>query len=138
MTTITVKLDGVDQPLDFPWFQDQYLGNLLRNPRPSTLQDIEKDEYWANIMHDYCHAKGAGAEYDAWANAADKNGPEREALKNKQVYCDRKEQDMGVREAFRKDVGLVKSAAKLSRDQQGGLSPEMQRTFFMNSEDEED
>jgi hypothetical protein len=137
MATITLKVSGADQTFDFPWFQDQYLGNLLGNPRPSSLQDIEKSEYWANLMHDYCHSKGAGPLYDAWANANNKNGPERDALKNAQVWSDRKQQNMEVREAFRKDLGFVKMVYR-HKLKQTDLGQEIEATFDPNQEQAEE
>jgi hypothetical protein len=135
MATITVRVKGVDQNFDFPWFNED-LTRLPGNPRPSTLQDIENSEYWANLMHDYCHAKGAGPRYDAWANASNKNGPQRDALKSTQVWCDRKNANMEVREAFRKDLGFVKMVYRHRVDQ--GLPEEIEATFDPSQEQAEE
>jgi hypothetical protein len=139
MASISLKVAGSDQTFDFPWFNED-LGRLLGNPRPSTLQDIEKNEYWANLFHDYCYAKGAGPRHAAWVNASDKerkDGPQREALKETQVQTDTVPvQTLGVREAFRVDLGLVKAVYREKEKQDKGLGEEINDTFGLNTEEE--
>lgn len=130
MASITLKVSGNDSTIDFPWFTES-LDNLLGNPRPSTLQDIEKDQYWANLFNNYCHAKGAGAEYDAWANAGFGNGPERDALKNVSVLSETKG-SKDVREAFRADLGWIKAILKEKQKQEQGLGEELNDTFNLD------
>jgi hypothetical protein len=132
MASITLKVKGNDETVNFPWF-NQSLDNLLGNPRPSTLQDIEKNEYWANLFHDYCHDKGAGPQFDAWANAANKDGPEREALKKMRVQSATKG-IMEIREAFRADLGFVKAVVREKQKQDQGLGEELNNTFDLNWE----
>jgi hypothetical protein len=127
MATITLKVKGNDETVDFPWFTES-TDNLLGNPRPSTLQDIMKNEYWANLFNNYCHVKGAGPQYDAWVNAGSLDGPEREALKSVQVQSETKGM-LEVREAFRADLGFVKAIVREKQKQEQGLGEELNNTF---------
>ena len=127
MASITLKVNGNDQTVDFPWFTES-LDNLLGNPRPSTLQEILKDQYWLNLFNSYCHANGAGPQYDAWANDGFGDGDEREALKAMQVQTQTKGVK-DIREAFRADLGHVKAVLQESKRQQEGLGEEIHNTF---------
>jgi hypothetical protein len=130
MATINLKVSGNDASVDFPWFNEN-MDNLLGNPRPSTLQDIQKDQYWANLLAAYCHANGAGAEYDAWSSAGFGNGAERDALKNVQVVTETKG-TKDIREAFRADVGWMKALLKEKQKQDEGLGSELNDTFNLD------
>lgn len=127
MATFTLKINGADQSIDVPWFTESP-GNLLGNPRPSTLQEIQKDQYWLNLFNSYCHVKGAGAQYDAWANAGFADGPERDALKGMQVQTETKG-IKDIREGFRADLGYVKAVVREQTRQQEGLGEELHNTF---------
>jgi hypothetical protein len=127
MAIINLKINGADQAIDIPWFTES-TDNLLGNPRPSTLQDIEKDQYWLNLFNAYCHAKGAGPQFDAWAAAGYGNGAERDALKAAQAPTETKG-TKDIREAFRADLGFVKAAVRESKRQQEGLGEELHNTF---------
>jgi hypothetical protein len=135
MATITLKVQGVDHAFDFPWFNED-LGSLLGNPRPSTLQDIEKSEYWGNLFRDYCYTKGAGPRHAAWVNAENKNGPQRDALKQVQVQTETKG-TLEIREAFRADLGFVKTVYREKQKQDEGLGKEINSTFDLTEEEED-
>lgn len=130
MASIELKVNGSPATVDFPWFNES-LDYLLGNPRPSTLQEIQKDPYWSNLFRDYCNDKGAGTEYQAWQNAGFGNGAEREALKNIQVATQTKG-TKDIREAFRADLGWIKALLKEKQRQDEGLGEEINNTFDLD------
>src|SRR5262249_28413330 len=88
----------------FDWIDDAEVGNLLGNPRPKTLQDIENSPFWGQIFERWVNSRGDGelmAKYAAWRG--DPPGPARSALK---------EHGGDLRQQFDDDLGGVKAAIR--------------------------
>ena len=88
----------------FYWIDDAEVGQLLGNPRPKTLQDIENNPFWGQIFERWVNNQGDAdlvATYTAWRG--DPQGPARSALK---------EYGGDLRQRFYDDLGGVKAAIR--------------------------
>lgn len=84
------------------FLDDDQKDNLLGNPRPKTLQDIENSTYWTAVFRQWVGTQSGGVQEAYNAYLADPRGDGRETLK--------KAGDRGdLRSDFYESVGMVKA-----------------------------
>jgi hypothetical protein len=88
----------------FDWIDDAEVPNMLGNPRPKTLQDIENSPYWSQIFERWVNCKGDAALMAKYtACRGDPKG---------QARSDLKDHGGDVRQRFYDDLGGVKAAIR--------------------------
>src|SRR5581483_2851659 len=86
--------------------------NLLGNPRPKTIKDIENDAYWRAVFGQWVGTQSTAVQQAYEQYLADPNGDARDQLKTAGDHGD-------LRNDFYEEVGLVKARMRQWEQQTG-------------------